>query len=451
MIMKTENRNGNQRNTKKNQNKNETAKKLQGLIKDIIHSAYEKAVEKDRFNPMFRQCGKMPDEDFFFYCVMRAMGEFESGRAFLQILSLKNNTLLPRTRFFSALQSKRRGAVVRAMANEAFHAVEKQLALTGIDFFGNFPELKEYALFNGDGHYIKHSAHTVPKKKKKYAAGTLYIQSLRAGSLIPLCSITDGDSKPHEMPLFKGVMEATDPFVFFGYKKVLHVLDMAYVNNRWWGEQKKRGYYVVTRLKKSAKPLKSGDLPFDRDDPINKGVKASYQAGMFCGYLFRVVEYTDPETGEAYSFVTNLENQIRPGLIAWLYFNRWKIEKNFDTTKNTMAEKKAWAKGKGALSIQSHAIAFAYNIMRLFHETIAKEQKEQGNRETLSERKYRKALAKRRERATREGREVHPLLATVRMARIPSAFVRCFRMCFFDNVSLNKTWGLLTNTLYCQL
>ena len=109
MIMKTENRNGNQRNTKKNQNKNETAKKLQGLIKDIIHSAYEKAVEKDRFNPMFRQCGKMPDEDFFFYCVMRAMGEFESGRAFLQILSLKNNTLLPRTRFFSALQSKRRG------------------------------------------------------------------------------------------------------------------------------------------------------------------------------------------------------------------------------------------------------------------------------------------------------------------------------------------------------
>ena len=89
MIMKTENRNGNQRNTKKNQNKNETAKKLQGLIKDIIHSAYEKAVEKDRFNPMFRQCGKMPDEDFFFYCVMRAMEKFESGRAFLQILSLK--------------------------------------------------------------------------------------------------------------------------------------------------------------------------------------------------------------------------------------------------------------------------------------------------------------------------------------------------------------------------
>ena len=425
-------------------------KRLRQMITDFIHTAYEAARGKDRFNPIFRKCPKVGDEELFFLCVSRAMGQFESGRAFLQDLSLRYDTPVPRASFFEALQSKRRAAVISKISDEAFKMFEEISLESGTDFLKAFPELNDYAVFNGDGHYISHSAHAVPGTGKKYAAGSIYIQSMRTGNLFPFCTVRDGRRRKHEMPYFRREVEKL-PSSFYGDSKMLWILDMAYVDNRWWGFQRKKGNYFITRLKSNSRPIKCGNLPYDRDDPINKGVTVSYQAGMFCGWLFRVVEYTDPETGEAYSFVTNLENQMRPGLIAWLYFKRWNIEKNFDTTKNTMAEKKAWAKGKGALSIQSHAIAFAYNIMRLFHETIAKEQKEQGNRETLSERKYRKALAKRRERATREGREVHPLLATVRMARIPSAFVRCFRMCFFDNVSLNKTWGLLTNTLYCQL
>ena len=101
----------------------------------------EKALEKDRFNPMFRKCGKMPDEDFFFYCAVRAMGQFGSGRAFLQNVSLKYNWRLPRTRFFEALQSKIRMAVVSETAGEAFRIFEKQATMAGINFLKLFPEL----------------------------------------------------------------------------------------------------------------------------------------------------------------------------------------------------------------------------------------------------------------------------------------------------------------------
>lgn len=427
-------------------------KRLRQMITDFIHTAYEAARKKDRFNPIFRKCPGMEDEELYLFCVFRAMGRFESGRAFLQDLSLRYNTAVPRSSFFEALQSKRRTAVISKISAEAFKMFEQSsFESGGADFLKAFPELNDYAVFNGDGHYISHSAHVVPEKgKKKHAAGSIYIQSLRTGNLFPFCAVRDGHGKKHEMPCFRREVEKL-PSSFYGYSKILWVLDMAYVDNRWWGYQRKRGHYTISRLKSNARPIKCGQIPYDRGDPINKGVTDSYYAGMNCGWIFRVVEYTDPETGEEYTFVTNLDEDFRPGLIAWLYFKRWNIEKNFDTTKNTMEEKKAWGNGKGALSIQSHAIAFAYNIMRLFHETIAKEQKEQGNRETLSERKYRKALAKRREKAVREGREVHPMLSAERMARIPSAFVRCFRMCFFDNVSLSRTWGLLTDVLYCQL
>ena len=452
MIPKTEKRNGDQKKREVKKEQKRARKKLQEMVMDFIHVAHEEAVEKDRFNPIFRKCGEMSDEDFFFYCTVRAMGQFESGRAFLQSVFLKYNWRLPRTRFFQALQSKRRMAVVRKTASEVFRMLERQSTMAGINFLSAFPELEAYAVFNGDGHFIEHAAHIVPTEKKTFAAGSIYVQSLRTGNLLPLCSITDGDSKPHEMPVFRKAVEDIPASWVSGYAKTLWVLDMAYVDNRWWGFQRQKGHYYISRLKSNASPIKCGDLPYDKDDPINKGVTASYQAGMSCGWLFRVVEYTDPETGEAYSFVTNLDRQIRPGLIAWLYFKRWNIEKNFDTTKNTMKEKKAWARGKGALTIQSHAIAFAYNIMRLFHEMIACEQREEAeNAETLSERKYRKALKRRQEKAAGVGREIHPMLLTKRMARIPSAFVRCFRLCFFDNMAIGKTWGLLTNTLYRQL
>ena len=424
-------------------------KKFQKMVRDLIHTAYEKARRKDRFNTVFRRCPKVGDEELFYLCVSRTMGQFKSGRAFLQNLFLKNEKLA-RASFFEALQSPRREAASARISNEAFDMFEKLSLESGTDFLSAFPELNDYAVFNGDGHYIRHSAHAVSGGGRKYAAGSIYIQNLRTGNLLPFCAVRDGRRRQHEMPYFRREVKERSSS-FNGYSKTLWILDMAYVDNRWWGYQRKRGHYTISRLKSNATPVKSGQIAYDRDDPINKGVTDYYYAGMNCGWTFRVVEYTNPETGQEFSFITSLDEDFRPGLIAWLYFKRWNIEKNFDTTKITMEEKKAWGSGKGALSIQSHAIAFAYNMMRLFHEVIARGQKEQGNGETLSERKYREDLEERKEKASSVGRKLHPLLWAVRMARLPSAFVRCFQFCFFENVSMRRTWGSLTNALYSQL
>ena len=84
-----------------------------------------------------------------------------------------------------------------------------------------------------------------------------------------------------------------------------------------------------------------GYNPFDKDDPVNTGVMADYNGG-FTNTLstMRIIEYIDPETGEEMTFFTTINRKIFPGVICWLYFLRWRIEKSFDCFKNSLGEKK---------------------------------------------------------------------------------------------------------------
>jgi hypothetical protein len=77
-----------------------------------------------------------------------------------------------------------------------------------------------------------------------------------------------------------------------------------------------------------------------------------------------LVVYDDPETGTRFEFLSAVPG-IRPGLAAWFYFLRWRIEKTFDTFKNDFGEDKAWANGEDANAIQSACIAMAYCFCRI--------------------------------------------------------------------------------------
>ena len=83
----------------------------------------------------------------------------------------------------------------------------------------------------------------------------------------------------------------------------------------------------------------------------------------------KIIEYTDPETGQKYQFVSSVEH-IEPGLVVWLYFLRWRIEKSFDNLKNNLFEQKAWATTQNALTIQSSVISMVYNFMRFIKEYL---------------------------------------------------------------------------------
>ena len=91
--------------------------------------------------------------------------------------------------------------------------------------------------------------------------------------------------------------------------------------------------------KKNMDLIMMGQLPFDRQDPINAGVLSYDYVGCSAGVAMFRIKYQCPVNGKRFNFVTSLSN-ISPGLIAYLYKLRWDIEKIFDEVKNKLSEKK---------------------------------------------------------------------------------------------------------------
>ena len=421
--------------------------KIVKKVGDFVRGVYSEVKRKERFSPVFRACAKLQDVDAFLLFVKRVLGRFENGTAFLEELKMEKKLEITKSGFFQLFQSGRRCSAIKKMSEESFKQFELMSSEFGVDYLKEFPELKDYAVINGDGHFIENASHTEKTRGKSFAAGSIYIQSVRTGNLHPLATVSDGSKKNHEMPIFRKAIENM-PSDYFGLSKTLWVLDRGFIDNYWWGFMKEKGHFFISKAKDNFNPIKLGIIGFDKDNPINKGVKGCYIAGFSSGWTFTVVDYEEPETGECFSFVTFLDCfEINPGLIVFLYFKRWNIEKAFDNAKNTLFETKAWATGKNALEIQSHAIAFAYNLLRTTHEQIIVNEEEK----TVSEIKYEKSLGKRSLKASKEKRQVSPWLFFPRMMRIPSVFVRCFRKCFFDNVDIDVALRILKLSLYTKL
>ena len=123
------------------------------------------------------------------------------------------------------------------------------------------------------------------------------------------------------------------------------------------------------------RPIKCGDLPFDRADEINAGVQADELVGSATGgVLMRRVTFLDVLTGITYEYLTNLlESSVAPGVIAHLYKMRWNIEKSFDEVKNKLGEKKAWATSATAKSMQAQFICLSVNLLQLIEHELGRE------------------------------------------------------------------------------
>ena len=129
------------------------------------------------------------------------------------------------------------------------------------------------------------------------------------------------------------------------------------------------------------------------------------------------------------TFNTTLSaKRFKPGLICWLYFLRWRIEKVYDCFKNSFNETKAWATGKIAMQIQGHSICLLYNFIQFLSEktkAIASCQDEK------SIKKYEMNLKIRETKAMEKGRYILPLLYTSRkISRMSSQFIRVVRKLF---------------------
>jgi len=393
-----------------------------------------------------RKCSSLPDLDLIVNGVLRVCSPVVSGRDFLQYIDDSGITKIPRATFFDALSSKRRRLVVRDYSRQLYEHLNLKLAELKVNYLESFPELEDFNVISGDGHFIQHPSHGQrhPVKDRHYAVGNIFVQNLRTGLMYPLAAINDGSEKKHEMPIFRKAADFKE--------KTICVLDRAYIDNNFWTQQHRK-YKVsfISRKKESHAPMTCGEFLFDKNDPVNDGVVSDKLVAFSNGQtLMRLIEYQDPETNEKYEFITSLtETLFRPGLICHLYFLRWQIEKSYDIFKNSFGETKAWATSKSALEMHSHFITMHYNFLRYLQEIF---KDEVGIGDKKCEDKYKARLEKRDKTARKKGCHLRALLKLpIRLARMSSQFIRFVRNYFLQLIPLQQLYQLYRTRMQAYL
>ncbi|ORU94976.1 MAG: hypothetical protein A6F70_10410 [Cycloclasticus sp. symbiont of Bathymodiolus heckerae] len=380
----------------------------------------ERALAAERHPAWQRSCPEMSDIDFIRLGLLRCISAVDSGRHFIQTTEEVHNELLPHSTYFKSLKSSRRTSMLEAIEQQSYKIHCEHLASSGIDYLKSFPELDEYTVEAADGHFIDHACHT-PKgaNGKVYAAGFIYAMNLRNGLLRPLCCITNGTKRHHELPILRNYIDhqnsQSDPS-----EKKLYVYDKAVTDFHWWAKQKSHQNYMISVLKENSVATWIEPIGFDANNPINTGIE-DYSIYENQGVRFNVLHYRDPETQKLHRFVSTLPKSINPGTIAILYYKRWTIEKAYNNSKSDLKEKKAWSSSVKSLNNQMRLTTMTYNLMRVCEE-ISKIQ--DPKLVHPSDKKYTKSLEKRQERAKNKGGFVNPLLFLERIARISSYTIR---------------------------
>jgi hypothetical protein len=409
--------------------------KIISLNEHIIthcNESMQKALSAERHPSWTRVCPEMSDIDFTHFGLMRCISTVNSGRHFLQTADNVHGEQLPLSTYFNSLKSPRRRKMLEALEVQSYQRHANTLDECEIDYLKQFPELKQYTVEAADGHFIDHACHTKKGQNGKvYAAGFIYAMNLRNGLLKPLCCVTNGTKRNHEIPTLRNHIE-TQNNTKNKQRKHLYIYDKAVTDHVWWEAQKSHDNYMITVLKENSVATLLESIPLDRKRDVNIGVEG-YSIYQNKGIKFSLVEYRDPETQILHRFVTTLPTCINPGTIAMLYFKRWTIEKAFNNSKSDLKEIKAWSSNLNALKNQMRLTAMTYNLLRVFEEVSKIQHPEFIH---PSDKKYTKALEKRDQTAKKEGKFVNPLFFQSRIVRICSYTIRLVQNAIMTGKSL---------------
>jgi hypothetical protein len=276
---------------------------------------------------------------------------------------------------------------------------------------------------------------------------------LHTGLMANLAPVQGNGMYGHEMPVFREAMprflQRPGKSAFQG--KPLFVLDLAYIDNPFWERCRRiqqAGAVMITRLKENMKPQSAEPRRFEERDPVHLGVEADLTLRWTHGTTMRLVVFTDPETGQCHEFLTT-DFDLRPGVIAWLYLMRWRLEKVYDTAKNKLQEKKAWANGPLAQQIQAHFLALSHNALILLR---GKLDGRHGIREEKLEAKRAEALKRRAQAARAKGFRLHPLSCKLpAIVQLSLQFIRAVRNYIIANAPLKSVLNRFRAMLYAYL
>ena len=246
------------------------------LLEELIDLGFDYSRQK-------RSCSGLSDKDFILHYLQRIVGDFRSGRHFLQFNLDSKNQKLPRSTMFDALHSARRLEMVREVSHGMLRNFERIFKdKLCVDYLSDFSQLNNFYIGAVDGHFIEHSCHTscanklepTKNSKKLYAAGTIYLQDLRTGLLQSYSTVTKGHRKSHEMPVFRNCYDEFRKT--HQQKKIIFVLDRGFVDHGWWSKKRAEGSYFISRTKTNFSLQKLGEIPFDKSNPIHQGVKSYF-------------------------------------------------------------------------------------------------------------------------------------------------------------------------------
>lgn len=382
-----------------------------------------------------RTCNSYSDQTYVHSGVGRVIEASKSGREWIQFFCTVACVYISVANFFAALRSKRRLRLLEEVDADVRQQADQQICEHG-DPFSNYPELEPFEIYASDGHSHGASAHEEEIYGKKRAVNHIFSLNLRTHTLahLTVTQPAEGKKKEHEIKAIKRIGGRALRLDAPKGTKVIHVYDPAIIDYREWYKWKQgHGVYIITREKSNSKLLTLDLRSWDKNDPRNAGVISDELVGPFNGHSMRRVRYTDPVSGQSYSFLTT-EMTLAPGLIAFIYKLRWDIEKAFDEVENKLAQKKAWGKQNTTKTQQALFITLAHNLLLMLEKKL---EVEEGITDEKVRRKQVKRLAMDIQKARRAGRIPNCLVENVTRATQRSLqFIRWLR----TGLTLNTSW-----------
>jgi len=346
--------------------------KIFTMLNDSLSTVYnnfsEPALQLVAACPSFRVCPELSDPAWVAIGIQRALHESATGRAFLQTHGADLDFCPDPSHYFHTLNSPRR----LQMLQEVNQLFARRLKESLTDDLAVFPQLDNFDIYAGDGHWHRAASHDLIIDEKTYATGHFYTLDLRRRTLGRLA--TAQGKKEHDMHALK---RSTKKMLRQGApvgRKVLYVWDKAGIDFPFWCQLKTTaGIYFISLEKENMALEVMGNKAWDKTDPINHGVLQDELVGSSNGVLLRRVTCQAPDTGEIRVFLTT-EMTLPPGLIAHLYHRRWQIEKVFDCLKNKLNEKKSWATSPTAKAAQAEFLCLTHNLIRRLEQELARQE-----------------------------------------------------------------------------
>ena len=144
------------------------------------------------------------------------------------------------------------------------------------------------------------------------------------------------------------------------------VMDRGYMDFAWFAELTRQGVFFVTRLKANAVYAVLGTRAVPQRGPVVRDElipRTGVRTAAKCPYPLRVVEVTDPATGDPLVFLTN-QLTFGPTTIARIYKDRWQIELLFKALKQHLKVKTFVGTSANALHIQLWTALIALLVLK---------------------------------------------------------------------------------------